>query len=402
MSVAATELEAGHNVSDDIHYSEKYAENTARYDTTGLPTLEQVLSRKTLPPVCLYNFYIIMRDRMHSEELLDFYLDVQHHEILWRRYVKGLKKSGHIDETDLTEGFHGPKLVSRLSYASLRRDELARSPSPAGSRSLEPGNNSSTHPLVHEDNIPPTDDIARRHIYKRSSSPSPMVPRGPLVESATPAQQDSAFASNLPGGNQSVPTREDVTASCEKIYYKYIVQSAHKEIFLLPGSVRADIARRIEQDERDDPAVFAEAKDLVFESMQRRGFPKFLRCKVWGNTTMWQQLGRLVFGLSALFLGFAVELSLILLGHNRWGERFWGLIPIFFGMLNVLIGLTGLDPIWALVFNISETTTFHFNRVRQPQVKKILKGRALWLLALCIVLSVVITIIFAAIPGHRM
>lgn len=322
MSVSVTALEAGHNVSDGMQYSEKHPD-TATYDTTGLPTLEQVLSRKTLPPVCLYNFYIIMRDRLHSEELLDFYLDVQHHEILWRRYVKGLRRSGHIDETDLTEGFHGPKLVSRLSYASLRRDELIRSPSPAGSRSLEPGNHGSTHHLFNDDDVPPTEDDARRYAYKRSSSPSPMVPRGPLVESTGPGQQDSAFASNLHGGGQPVPTREDITASCEKIYYKYIVQSAHKEIFLLPGSIRSDIARRIEQDERDDPAIFAEAKDLVFESMQQRGFPKFLRCKVWGNTTMWQQLGRLVFGLSALFLGFAVELSLILLGHNRWGERFW-------------------------------------------------------------------------------
>jgi hypothetical protein len=119
MSVSVTALEAGHNVSDGMQYSEKHPD-TATYDTTGLPTLEQVLSRKTLPPVCLYNFYIIMRDRLHSEELLDFYLDVQHHEILWRRYVKGLRRSGHIDETDLTEGFHGPKLVSRLSYAHLR------------------------------------------------------------------------------------------------------------------------------------------------------------------------------------------------------------------------------------------------------------------------------------------
>ncbi|KAG2180659.1 hypothetical protein INT44_003666 [Umbelopsis vinacea] len=402
MSVSATALEAGHNVSDEARYTEKYPDNTnmSTYDTTGLPTLEQVLSRKTLPPVCLYNFYIIMRDRLHSEELLDFYLDVQHHEILWRRYVKGMKKSGHIDETDLTDGFHGPKLVSRLSYASLRRDELARSPSPARSRSPELGQNTSTQQLVYDEDGRSADDGARRTNYSRPMSPS--MPRGPLVESAPVGQQDSAFASIVPGGGGSSPTREDVTASCEKIYYTYIVQSAHKEIFILPGSVRSMIAKRIEQDERDDPAVFAEAKDIVFESMQRHGFPKFLRCKVWGNTTMWQQLGRLVFGLSALFLGFAIELSLILLGHERWGERFWGLIPIFFGMLNVMIGLSGLDPIWALVFNISETTTFHFNQVRQPQVKKILKSRAMWLLTLSIVLSVIVTVIFAAIPGHRL
>lgn len=398
MNASAAELEAGHFVSDPAQ-SEKGAVPQSNYDTTGLPTLQQVLSRKTLPPVCLYNFYIIMRDRLHSEELLDFYLDVQHHEILWRRYVKTMRRSGQIEEADLSEGLHGPKLVSRLSYASIRRDESARSPSPSGSRSLEAGNNSSTHHLVHEDDV--TSEDAHRQ-YKRSSSPSPMVPRGPLTETTYPDNHDSAVASNIHGHTNPSPTREDVKASCEKIYYKYIVQSAYKEIFILPAAVRRDIAKRIEQDERDDPAVFAEAKDLVFDSMQSKAFPKFLRCKVWGNTTMWQQLARLVLGLSALFIGFAVELSLILLDRPRWGERFLGLIPILFGVTNVLTGLTGLDPIWALVFNISETTTLHFNKVRQPQVRKVLKSRAAWLLTLSIILSVVITVIFAAIPGHRL
>ena len=38
-----------------------------------LPTLFEVLSRRTLPPVDLFSFYIYMRDQQHSVDYLDFW-----------------------------------------------------------------------------------------------------------------------------------------------------------------------------------------------------------------------------------------------------------------------------------------------------------------------------------------
>jgi hypothetical protein len=43
------------------------------YHTTGLPTLKEVLDRRTLPPVDLYSFYIYMRDQQRSVDYLDFW-----------------------------------------------------------------------------------------------------------------------------------------------------------------------------------------------------------------------------------------------------------------------------------------------------------------------------------------
>jgi len=57
-----------------------------------LPTLWQVLHRKTLPPVCLFNFYLYMRDHERSSEEVDFWLDVTAHELLWRLYVRATKR----------------------------------------------------------------------------------------------------------------------------------------------------------------------------------------------------------------------------------------------------------------------------------------------------------------------
>jgi hypothetical protein len=38
-----------------------------------LPTMFEVLSRRTLPPVDLYSFYIYMRDQQRSVDYLDFW-----------------------------------------------------------------------------------------------------------------------------------------------------------------------------------------------------------------------------------------------------------------------------------------------------------------------------------------
>jgi hypothetical protein len=38
-----------------------------------LPTMFEVLSRRTLPPVDLFSFYIYMRDQQRSVDYLDFW-----------------------------------------------------------------------------------------------------------------------------------------------------------------------------------------------------------------------------------------------------------------------------------------------------------------------------------------
>ncbi|KAG0211777.1 Bud site selection protein, Revert to axial protein 1 [Mortierella sp. GBA43] len=58
----------------------------------NLPSLWHVLHRKTLPPVCLFNFYLHMRDHENSSEQVDFWLDVTAHELLWRLHIRATKR----------------------------------------------------------------------------------------------------------------------------------------------------------------------------------------------------------------------------------------------------------------------------------------------------------------------
>ncbi|KAG9064912.1 Bud site selection protein, Revert to axial protein 1 [Linnemannia hyalina] len=66
-----------------------------------LPNLWQVLHRKTQPPVCLFNFYLYMRDDEKSSEEVDFWLDVTAHEVLWRLYVRATKRRVAMAEREM-------------------------------------------------------------------------------------------------------------------------------------------------------------------------------------------------------------------------------------------------------------------------------------------------------------
>jgi hypothetical protein len=48
-----------------------------------LPTLFEVLSRRTLPPVDLFSFYIYMRDQQRSVDYLDFWWVNPECPVLW-------------------------------------------------------------------------------------------------------------------------------------------------------------------------------------------------------------------------------------------------------------------------------------------------------------------------------
>lgn len=243
-----------------------------------LPTLDQVLSRKTLPPVCLYNFYIIMRDRLKMEEVLDFYLDLQHHELLWKRYVKAMHRRGHLSETDLSEGFQSPRILSRLSNQ-----------------------------------------------YFPSSSPRTPSPINMPISLTRPSLGEEVSSTiNTNTTEKDVPNRKDLMDSSQRLLLRYLVPSATKELTQLPDQLKLALRNELEKpDPRDDPLLFADAKDYVFEYMQKQAYPKFLRLKVWGNVTLYQQLGRLVVGLLSLLAALTTSLSLIFLGYPTWGIRFW-------------------------------------------------------------------------------
>ena len=76
-------------------------------------------------------------------------------------------------------------------------------------------------------------------------------------------------------------------------------------------------------------------------------------------------------------------------------------IPFSLAILFLVSHQYELDPL--LVFlGQSETTPFRTLTIREPYVKKLLMGRAIWVTVLVLAFTVALTMLFWAVPGHRL
>ncbi|KAK0617979.1 RGS domain-containing protein [Bombardia bombarda] len=347
-----------------------------------LPTLFEVLSRRTLPPVDLFSFYIYMRDQQRSVDYLDFWLDVAQHMSLCRHYVRELRRSVLVSTPEPDRG-------SKRSSAIL--EGLGDMSHPAAGPSMyatekEKDQDAGLSAFLREERGPSHDSPQSSNDRGGGSRPSPNVstPRHVTTDSNSPAH---------------TVARQDIRASAEKILYTFLLPDAEREI-TLPGSITADVAAAIEEFGRDDPEVFDVAKDYVFQAMERDAFPGFLRMKAFGNLIPPTLIMRLTIGLVSMFGGFWTAFNLIFLNASR-STRLWVILPFTIGVYCLASYQYSLDPILALI-GLSEYTPFNFSSVREPYVRKLLIERALVVLAVTIVVDAALCVLFVLVPGKRL
>ncbi|KAK3498553.1 RGS domain-containing protein [Neurospora crassa] len=343
-----------------------------------LPTLFEVLSRRTLPPVDLFSFYIYMRDQQRSVDYLDFWLDVAQHMSLCRHYVRELRRS-------VLVGTPEPDRSSKRSSAIL---ESMGDMNPVAGPSMwasekEKDQDAQMSAFLRED----------RSITQESPQSSTDRRGRP---SNLSNQRELTTDSNSPA---HAVARDDIRASAEKILYTFLLPGAEREI-TLPGSITSDVTTAIEDYGRDDPEVFDVAKDYVFQAMERDAFPGFLRMKALGNLIPPTLMLRLMIGLVAMFGGFWTAFTLIFLNESRQ-TRCWVILPFTIGVYCLCSYQYSLDPILALV-GLSEYTPFNFSRVREPYVRRLLAQRSMVVLAVTAVVDAALCVLFILVPGKRL
>ncbi|RCI12946.1 hypothetical protein L249_1323 [Ophiocordyceps polyrhachis-furcata BCC 54312] len=342
-----------------------------------LPTLFEVLSRRTLPPVDLFSFYIYMRDQQRSVDYLDFWLDVAQHMSLCRHYVRELRRSVLVATPDVD------KAGSKRSSAIL--ESLG---------DLEPRTAGPSMYTSEKER----DQDAQMSAFLREDQPLDSPHSGSGV--ARPSPQYST-PQNVTDSNSPSHTvaRQDIRASAEKILYTFLLPGAEREI-TLPGSITQDVTVAIEDEGRDDPEVFDVAKDYVFQAMERDAFPGFLRMKALGNLIPPTLVMRLIIGLVSMFGGFWAGFVLIFLDSWR-ATRCWLILPFTVGVYFLASYQYSLDPIMALV-GFSEYTPFNFSRIREPYVRRLLAKRALMVLAVTLLVDAALCVLFILVPGKRL
>jgi hypothetical protein len=132
-------------------------------------------------------------------------------------------------------------------------------------------------------------------------------------------------------------TQADLIASAERIFGRYLIPTAEKEIYL-PPSLRIHTFLLSSEHPPDPnssdydqeasamaqvPDMFHAQKEYIFKAMEQDAFPRFLRSKAFGNLTPMSVLVRLIAGLLILWAGLSTAFALIFLDIQPKSVRFW-------------------------------------------------------------------------------
>jgi len=401
---------------------EKQLDDWAESRKNRLPSFAEVLSRRTRPPVDLFMFYLFLQ-REGAEDILDFWLDVQQHENLCRAYFKDVRKSGRAIRDDWPEYWEYAR-----RRGSICGTVVGLNPQVDTKRST-----ASTNELLGEQdgqNIAVAEERAYRTPSPRMTSTSPQTAVGseynPNPLSTTPfslsRRTPTLFHKRVSRAPTVIPrsaavTRQDLISSAEHIYFRYlspagntIGSTENHEIYLPPALRLHTFPLTSGQDPKSDseksimaqiPDMFHSQKEYCFRAMEQDAFPRFLRAKAFGNLTPLSALVRLIAGLIVLWFGLAAGFSLIFLDVLPKSKRFFLFIPFTIAILFLISHQYELDPL--LVFlGQSESTPFRTLTIREPYVKKLLVGRAIWVTVLVAALTTGITLMFWAVPGYRL
>ena len=241
---------------------------------------------------------------------------------LCRHYVRELRRSMLVDTPEME------KATSKRSSALFEGLDLGE-----GADQRKSGQESRVSAILRSENgnkpgrsrgpegaaleYSPSQSLAsahsRNHSHPSGDRPSPLDLPQPSY--STPEVRTN---SNSPGHSVA---RADIKASAEKILYTFVLPGSEREI-VLPDTMLNKIIRAIEEEGRDDPEVFDDAKDYVFQAMERDAFPGFLQAKALGNLVPLSVLGRLIIGLSCLMAGFWAGYYMILRERSR-ATRCW-------------------------------------------------------------------------------
>lgn len=373
---------------------------------------------------------------------MDFWLDVQQHENLCRAYFKDVRKSGRAIKEDWPEYWDYARRRGSI-YGTV----VGLNPQIATKRSTT----STSELLTEQDrqNLAAADEKVIRSPSPRMTAATPVTVAGDdygqqQPRSSTPfslsGRTPTLFNKRVSRAPTVIPrsaavAKLDLIASAEHIYYRYLSPAGNTvgatenhEIYLPPALRIHTFPLTSSQDPKSDveknilaqiPDMFHAQKEYCFRAMEQDAFPRFLRSKAFGNLTPLSALVRLIVGLIVLWIGLAVGFALIFLDVQPKSKRFFVslsillpsvqlmtstlqlFIPFTIAILLLISHQYELDPI-LVFFRQSESTPFRTLTIREPYVKKLLLGRAIWVTIVVAALSTGLTLLFWGVPGYRL
>ncbi|KAJ2016803.1 Bud site selection protein, Revert to axial protein 1 [Coemansia sp. S16] len=117
-----------------------------------------------------------------------------------------------------------------------------------------------------------------------------------------------------------------------------------------PPEILTDIEQRLLHDGSAlDATLFSEALLYAYDVLDTYYFPIFIADAVSRNVTRDHCVLRVLVAFVFLWLGFALPLALILLDEEPKARRVWAVLPLLLGWWNVAVGFGGCDLLLAAV-----------------------------------------------------
>ncbi|CDS08426.1 hypothetical protein LRAMOSA09788 [Lichtheimia ramosa] len=331
----------------------------------GLPTLDQMMRLHTLAPLTQSNFMTYLRRRgVHQN--VSFLLELETHDKLWHAHLQSARRQ----TKDRLSRF----LESAAEKPANTKDTMMDM--------YDPNHHHATAGQFYTE-TPDTENLLDGSIR------APAVQHGP-----------DEYASRIPQGQSSLG-RHDLQQNATRIYRTFCSPLDAAQPIHLPDDYRTALEELIEKHHRPEPAVFNSARSHVFEVLNVFYYPQFVDAMLHTNVARTSARLYTFLGCVLLTVAFAVELALILLDQGSIRTRWWGLLPFFLGWTCFITGFTHFS--WWLAFTSkSETSFFVFSRIQDKSVLRTHRKRAYMFLAITLVLSIICSIIFVFIPGHRL
>lgn len=218
--------------------------------------------------------------------------------------------------------------------------------------------------------------------------------------SINPSLLEKIIRDSNASASSSFITRSNLRESSHNLLLKYFVEDSEKNLNL-PTKLNNYIINAIEVEGRDDPDVFNAVKRYAFNVIENHYLPNFLNFVAIKNVNR-SINARIIVGFFFIFASFWIAFTLIFLDLPK---RYRAVIVISFiiGFYCLVTSIYRLDPILALA-GVSESfiPKQTFIKVSDRFIYRLLLKRSLWVLALILLFTAILTIVFCLVPGRRL
>ncbi|OLY84917.1 hypothetical protein AYI68_g910 [Smittium mucronatum] len=432
----------------------------------GLPTLQQVLNRKTFAPLSLRDFAVHCSVRQpEARKWLEFYMAAVTHEKMCLAYLSGkhidsIKKKKPSDKSHSSSKRHknsklkkknnSTRYPSQSKKASdaiqiqsatesifLKYFKAALIPNPGDHMSYNRVFSSSnrdwpeqfidTSEGIHYSNTRQSKMVSNfghfRQVIKQPielfSNALVLGGKSPYSMISYPGLDPSARIIHLNDPNPKInqtgsgyfndPSSNNGSGSSNK----------RQTIYYMPWP--PEILSKIEvqlsmSNSMLDPHLFSEAIMYAYEVLNVYYYSVFLREATTRNCSHGHSVFRLLFGILLLLsFGFTYPISLILLDHEDKRLRLWCLIPQILGWWNLVVGFSGVDILLSLVkryqspspnYTVSGTSYrnmwFNTRLSIDKTASKLVKARSIKMFLFSLMLATVCILILCLVPGVRL